>query len=57
MVILEPVQNAGGALTPPPGYFAGVRRICDKYGILLCADEVITASVALANGSVPLDTT
>ena len=42
MVILEPVQNAGGCFTPPAGYFAGVRAICDRYGILLCADEVIT---------------
>jgi adenosylmethionine-8-amino-7-oxononanoate aminotransferase len=42
MVILEPVQNAGGCFTPPAGYFAGVRELCDRYGILLCADEVIT---------------
>src|SRR6478752_4435808 len=42
MVIMEPVQNAGGAFTPPAGYFRGVREICDRYGILLCADEVIT---------------
>lgn len=42
MVIMEPVQNAGGSFTPPAGYFAGVRQICDHYGILLCADEVIT---------------
>jgi adenosylmethionine-8-amino-7-oxononanoate aminotransferase len=42
MVIMEPVQNAGGAFTPPEGYFRGVREICDRYGILLCADEVIT---------------
>ena len=42
MVIMEPVQNAGGAFTPPEGYLAGVREICDRYGILLCADEVIT---------------
>lgn len=41
MVIMEPVQNAGGAFTPPAGYFAGVRAICDRHGILLCADEVI----------------
>jgi adenosylmethionine-8-amino-7-oxononanoate aminotransferase len=41
MVIMEPVQNAGGAFTPPEGYWRGVREICDKYGILLCADEVI----------------
>jgi adenosylmethionine-8-amino-7-oxononanoate aminotransferase len=43
MVIMEPVQNAGGAFTPPAGYWQGVREICDRYGILLCADEVITA--------------
>jgi adenosylmethionine-8-amino-7-oxononanoate aminotransferase len=43
LVVMEPVQNAGGAFTPPLGYFQGVREICDRYGILLCADEVITA--------------
>ena len=42
MVIFEPVQNAGGSFTPPAGYFRGVREICDRYEILLCADEVIT---------------
>jgi adenosylmethionine-8-amino-7-oxononanoate aminotransferase len=42
MVIMEPVQNSGGAFTPPLGYWQGVRAICDRYGILLCADEVIT---------------
>ena len=42
MVIFEPVQNAGGSFTPPAGYFAGVRELCDRYEILLCADEVIT---------------
>jgi adenosylmethionine-8-amino-7-oxononanoate aminotransferase len=41
-VIMEPVQNAGGSFTPPEGYWAGVREICDRHGILLCADEVIT---------------
>jgi adenosylmethionine-8-amino-7-oxononanoate aminotransferase len=41
MVIMEPVQNAGGSYTPPAGYWRGVRDICDRYGILLCADEVI----------------
>src|SRR6266404_4753669 len=43
MVIMEPVQNAGGSFTPPARYWRGVREICDRYGILLCADEVITA--------------
>jgi adenosylmethionine-8-amino-7-oxononanoate aminotransferase len=42
MVVMEPVQNAGGAFTPPEGYFRGVRELCDRHGILLCADEVIT---------------
>jgi adenosylmethionine-8-amino-7-oxononanoate aminotransferase len=42
MVIMEPVQNAGGSFTPPAGYFQGVRALCDEYEILLCADEVIT---------------
>jgi adenosylmethionine-8-amino-7-oxononanoate aminotransferase len=42
MVIMEPVQNSGGSFTAPAGYWAGVREICTKYGILLCADEVIT---------------
>jgi adenosylmethionine-8-amino-7-oxononanoate aminotransferase len=42
MVIMEPVQNAGGSFTPPEGYWAGVRELCDRHGILLCADEVIT---------------
>jgi adenosylmethionine-8-amino-7-oxononanoate aminotransferase len=37
------VQNSGGSFTPPEGYFRGVRELCDRYGILLCADEVITA--------------
>jgi adenosylmethionine-8-amino-7-oxononanoate aminotransferase len=42
MVIMEPLQNHGGCLVPPPGYSAGVREICDRYGILLVADETIT---------------
>jgi adenosylmethionine-8-amino-7-oxononanoate aminotransferase len=40
-VILEPVQNAGGCFTPPPGYFQRVREICDEYDVLLISDEVI----------------
>jgi len=42
MVIMEPVQNAGGAFIAPEGYWRGVRSLCDRYEILLCADEVIT---------------
>jgi adenosylmethionine-8-amino-7-oxononanoate aminotransferase len=43
LVHMEPVQNAGGAFTPPAGYWQGVREICDRHEILLSADEVITA--------------
>jgi adenosylmethionine-8-amino-7-oxononanoate aminotransferase len=43
LVHMEPVQNAGGCFTPPEGYWPGVREICDRYDILLSADEVITA--------------
>ncbi len=41
LVILEPVQNAGGCFTPPEGYWQRVREICDKYNVLLVSDEVI----------------
>lgn len=37
----EPVQGAGGVIIPPRGYWSRVEAICRKYGILLCADEVI----------------
>jgi hypothetical protein len=42
-VFLEPVQNAGGCFTPPPGYWQSVREICDRYGVILVSDEVICA--------------
>ncbi len=42
MLIAEPVQNAGGCLQPPDGYWPGLRDVCDEHGILLVADEVIT---------------
>jgi hypothetical protein len=42
-VFLEPVQNAGGCITPPPGYFQRVREICDRHGVLFISDEVICA--------------
>lgn len=38
----EPVQGAGGVNIPQPNYFKEVREICDEYGILFIADEVIT---------------
>jgi putrescine---pyruvate transaminase len=40
--IAEPVQGAGGLIVPPPNYWPLVRQICDKHGVLLIADEVVT---------------
>jgi len=40
-VFAEPVQNGRGALVPPDGYWPALREMCDRYGILLVADEVI----------------
>jgi putrescine---pyruvate transaminase len=37
----EPVQGAGGVIIPPPTYWPEIQRICRKYGVLICADEVI----------------
>ncbi|MFD7452865.1 aspartate aminotransferase family protein [Kitasatospora sp. NPDC059827] len=42
-VFVEPVQNAGGCFTPPPGYFQRLRAICDRHDVLLVSDEVICA--------------
>jgi adenosylmethionine-8-amino-7-oxononanoate aminotransferase len=42
-VFIEPVQNAGGCFPPPPGYLERVREICDRYNVLLVADETICA--------------
>jgi taurine---2-oxoglutarate transaminase len=38
---LETVPGTAGILGPPPGYLAGVREICDRYGIMLILDEVM----------------
>ncbi|WP_289890779.1 aspartate aminotransferase family protein [Virgibacillus pantothenticus] len=38
----EPIQGAGGVLIPPDDYFPRIRALCDDYGILFVADEVIT---------------
>jgi len=40
--ILEPVTGTNGVLIPPDGYLQGVRALCDKYGILMIADEVMS---------------
>ncbi len=43
LVMAEPVQNGGGAIVPPDGYWQELRRICDRHDVLLHADEVINA--------------
>src|SRR5207244_1936056 len=40
-VILEGVVGANGVFVPPPGYWRKIRSICDRYGVLLIADEVL----------------
>lgn len=39
-VLVEPIQGEGGYVVPPPGFFPALRRLCDRYGILLIVDEV-----------------
>ncbi|HEX9338393.1 MAG TPA: ornithine--oxo-acid transaminase [Pseudonocardiaceae bacterium] len=39
-VLVEPIQGEAGVLVPPPGYLRDVRRICDRAGALLIADEI-----------------
>ncbi|WP_027364386.1 4-aminobutyrate--2-oxoglutarate transaminase [Desulfotruncus alcoholivorax] len=41
-MIIEPVQGEGGFIVPPPEFLPGLRKICDKHGIVLIADEVQT---------------
>lgn len=40
-IILETIPGTAGIMPPPPGYLAGVRELCDKYGIVLVLDEVM----------------
>jgi len=41
-VLIEPIQGEGGVIVPPPGYLAGVRRLCDQHKVMLIADEIQT---------------
>ena len=41
-VIVEPVFGSGGVIVPPPGYLRRLRAVCDRHGVLMIADEVIT---------------
>lgn len=40
-IVIEPVPGSSGVLVPPDGYLAGVRALCDEYGIMMIADEVM----------------
>lgn len=39
-ILVEPIQGEGGYIVPPAGFFPALRRLCDRHGILLIADEV-----------------
>lgn len=39
-ILVEPIQGEGGYIVPPPGFFPALRKLCDKYGVLLIDDEV-----------------
>jgi len=41
-ILIEPVTGTNGILIPPPGYLQGLRALCDRYGIVLIADEVMS---------------
>ncbi|MGL5829210.1 MAG: aspartate aminotransferase family protein, partial [Angustibacter sp.] len=61
-IVLETIPGTAGIMPPPPGYLAGVRRLCDEFGIAWIADEVMCgfgragswfATELVADGAVP----
>ena len=41
-IVFEPIQGEAGVVVPDEGYVKGIRALCDKYNVLMCADEVQT---------------
>jgi 4-aminobutyrate aminotransferase / (S)-3-amino-2-methylpropionate transaminase / 5-aminovalerate transaminase len=41
-ILIEPIQGRGGEIEPPPGFLAGLRGICDDFGLVLIFDEIYT---------------
>ena len=41
-IMLESIPGTAGIMVPPPGYLPGVRELCDRHGIVLIADEVMS---------------
>ena len=41
-ILVEPIVGSAGLIVPPDGYIAGLRQLCDRYGIVLILDEVMT---------------
>ncbi len=41
-IIVEPIQGRGGEVVPPPGFLAGLRALCDEFGLVLIFDEIFT---------------
>ncbi len=56
-VIMEPVIGAGGGVEPEPGYLQGVRRLADRYGVLLIFDEILTFRLDVGGVQAAFDVT
>ena len=56
-IILETIPGTAGIMVPPTGFLAGVREICDRYGIVYIADEVMCGFGRPGRGSLTRTTT